>query len=496
MDCGIAFMDYLISGTGDNLVDQAVAVGQTNFLSIKELAEQEERKRRKEYEESKSQIERKYQPQQEGELSEIRKQFESLDEGIKKCKEQKLKCDFQIDHWIDEDAEKKLTAKSRAVIAAASGIVAASLWIFISIKYIAGRAKELFENYGSFQWDVFWTFILAGLVVGGVYIYKALRNRKEAEQALAEACQRKKQLMRKCVDEMMACVEKLYKHRLAYHGLKTMEELIDFAKWKKDDLVHFKKALFRLMLKYNESLLGSHNPSNDDDNTIELMDADAKLLLFGPEGHKNAIPYCFAQNDIELSNTFEDFKHRRARFETSRNGLSHTSDENLVDFDKEALEREVIPCMSEHESKGLVYTQLQESSVLPTKDGVEMDDVHQGACGDCYFMATLAAIAKMNPEFFVGEHGMVKELDTEHRFFRVRFYNNDGAQVSVDVDNRFWNSGNQPYYAKRGNSDGMEEGTYDPWVMVVEKAWAKANNNGYDGIEGASADGKERVRKV
>jgi hypothetical protein len=32
--------------------------------------------------------------------------------------------------------------------------------------------------------------------------------------------------------------------------------------------------------------------------------------------------------------------------------------------------------------------------------------------------------------------------------------------------------------------------------MAVEKAWAKVNKGGYDGIEGASGDGKERVRMV
>ena len=155
--------------------------------------------------------------------------------------------------------------------------------------------------------------------------------------------------------------------------------------------------------------------------------------------------------------------------------------------------------MEKHEKEGLQYSPLKDISILPADiSGVEMDDIHQGYCGDCYFMATLAAIARNNPEYIIGKNGMVEEVDSnEHKFFRVKFYNKDGERVSVDIDNRFWIQNDEPYYAKKGiQNPNAQEGSYDPWVMAVEKAWAKINGNGYDGIEGAREDGKEYERKV
>ena len=90
---------------------------------------------------------------------------------------------------------------------------------------------------------------------------------------------------------------------------------------------------------------------------------------------------------------------------------------------------------------------------------------------------------------------MVEELGDEHRFFRVKFYDKDGVRVNVDVDNRFWNQGGHPIYAGKGNSNDPKGNSYDPWVMAVEKAWAKANNDGYQGIVGTS-DSKELMRHV
>ncbi len=58
------------------------------------------------------------------------------------------------------------------------------------------------------------------------------------------------------------------------------------------------------------------------------------------------------------------------------------------------------------------------------------------------------------------------------------------------------NKNGKPFYAGKGKPTDHEGNTYDPWIMAVEKAWAKANNAGYDGIEAASGDGVERHRKV
>lgn len=491
---GIAFMEYLGLGKSDYLIDKEVSMGDINLVTIKDALEKEETKRHCEYETKKNEITEKYTAKENDQSSKIMEDIDKIDERIKQCRREKRRCDFQIDHWIDEDADKKLTARTRLVMDFGCGVLAAIIWIIVSLRYLSDMMSDTFEHYGRYQWEVFGGFALAGIVVGAVIIAKALRCRREAEEALELAQRQKRSFMNDCVREMEDVTKKHYEWLLAYHGLKTMRELIGYVAWKKDELVNFRKTLFRLMLHYKLTLGNDTERVWNDDNTIELKDRnECSVMLFGPEGAKIGVRYCFAQDGNFLSNTFDDYKRKKSRWETSRSSLSHTS----WNFDQTTLEKEVIACMKEHEGHGLEYTALKETSVLPTNtDDVEMEDIHQGYCGDCYFMATLAAIAKVNPEYIVGKNGMVEDLGDEHRFFRVKFYDKDGKRVNVDVDNRFWNQGGQPYYAGKGRSNDSEGSSYDPWVMAVEKAWAKANDNGYDGIEGGSVDGKECVRKV
>ena len=486
IDNGIAFLEYLESGKGDYLTDQDVAVGDVNFQIIKDALEKEESIRRQEYEDKKNAIKDKYEPKEDGQPSKVKEEIGIIDQIIKEKKYEKTRCDFQIDHWIDEDADKKLTARTRSVLAFGCGVLTAIIWAIVSIRYLSDFMKDYFEHYDKFQWEIFGGLILTGIIVGLVFIAKAIRRRKEAEEALDRALQRKRNYMNTCVEEMKDVAKKHYEHLLSYHGLKTMRELMLFAAWKIEDLVNFKKTLFKMMLQYRLSVEDNAELVWEDDNTIELKDPNtSSTILFGNENNRNNIPYCFAQDNIVLSNAFADYKRKRARWETIRSGFSHTS---LV-FDQAVLENEIIPCMREHEGSGVQYTTLKETPVLPVNTtDVEMDDVHQGQCGDCYFMATLAAIAKVNPDYIIGENGMVENLgnEDEHRFFRVKFYDKDRNRVNVDVDNRFWNHGGQPLYAKQGKSCDPEGNSYDPWVMVVEKAWAKANDNGYDGIVGSN----------
>lgn len=532
LDYGIAFMEYLESGNGDYLIDKKVAVGDTNFKNIKDILEVEENRRLAEYEEKKREVEEKYQPQEDGQPSKIKARFAFIDREIKKYREDVRLCNYQLDHWIDEDASRKLTVRSRSLISICSGIVAAGAWLFTSWKWIRPYIKKVlqgefevlqkfeditkitfaeikeylpieipsetkfFAHYSAFEWGIFTALILTGVIIGVVKLYKMVKRRKEAEKSLKDSIQKKERLMYDCVEEMKNVTERRYRHLLSYHGMKTITELMQFVAWKKEDLVNFRKTLFKLMLQYRLAVPDTKEAMPNDYNTIELNDIDVKRLLFGTEENRRVVPYCFARGGMTLSETFENFKRKKVKFETTRFDLIHPSQD---EFDQAAVEREVIPCRKEDEDMGIVYTELNTTSVLPDTEGIVIEDVDQGYCGDCYFLATLASIANMNPEYIVGKNGMVEELGEEHKFFRVKFYDKEGNRVNVDVNNKFWNKNGKPIYAGVGKMEmpeGSEETMYDAWVMAVEKAWAKANNGGYDGIEGASSDGQERVRKV
>jgi len=110
-------------------------------------------------------------------------------------------------------------------------------------------------------------------------------------------------------------------------------------------------------------------------------------------------------------------------------------------------------------------------------DEVAMDDVAQGRLGDCYFVASLAAIAGKNPDAI---RKMIK--NNGDGTYTVTFHEG-GAVV---VDDQFPAKDGNPVYAGAGDkdSDGVEL-----WVMLIEKAWAKLKG-GYEQIRGSKVQMK------
>jgi len=106
-------------------------------------------------------------------------------------------------------------------------------------------------------------------------------------------------------------------------------------------------------------------------------------------------------------------------------------------------------------------------------DEVDINDVKQGALGDCYLISAIAGVAKDNPSY-------IKKLITykdKETFATVKLYirNSDGTRTAktVKVDFYFPVSGVKAAFAKAGDGE--------LWVMVLEKAYAKLMG-GYDNI--------------
>lgn len=488
IDCGIAFLGYLESGNVDYLTDLEVSAGDINLLKIQDAISHEETRCRRELNEKERDINEYYKEGVDGKSSTAKSEFTTIDTEIKKHAEEIRRLTFQLNNWIDEDSSRKLTAKSRAMISIACGALISGLWALI---YFFGLS--LFWNFTNPAILIAIIIFLSGLITGICILLNVEMKRREAEERLSNAKDKKIGLIRKCMDGIKDLVEKRYRHMLAFHGLKTINELLEYVKKKEDDLSTFRKTLFNKLVDYRLSSLAQAKHSKEDFNTIELNDNEASRLLFGTNPIKK-IPFCFSCTDgITLADTFDDYNKKKVRFNTTRFSLNYKQQE---EFDAAAIDNEVISCKEEHASENIQYTTLERKSVLPEKNEVNIEDVNQGQCGDCYFMATLASIAQMNPEYIIGERGMIEPLGTDNRYFRVKFYDKDGNRVNFDVDNRFWNRGGRPIYAGIGKSKDPDSDTYNPWVMAVEKAWAKANSGSYDNIEGASDDGKERVRMV
>jgi len=92
--------------------------------------------------------------------------------------------------------------------------------------------------------------------------------------------------------------------------------------------------------------------------------------------------------------------------------------------------------------------------------GPRLDDVVQGYVGDCYFLAALAAVAKVNPDKI-----RQSVVDLGDGTFAVEFVRGRRKHfVRVDADLPAWNWGGLAY-ADRG-ADGSI------WVAIMEKAFA------------------------
>ncbi len=113
---------------------------------------------------------------------------------------------------------------------------------------------------------------------------------------------------------------------------------------------------------------------------------------------------------------------------------------------------------------------------------VDPSDVEQGALGDCYFVAQLAAQARTNP-------ARIKDLikDNGDGTFTVTLHLKDKAQpwkrvaTPIVVDSQFPQKDGSTAYAKPGDRGAAGA---ELWAMLIEKAFAK-HSGSYEMIRGS-----------
>jgi hypothetical protein len=93
-------------------------------------------------------------------------------------------------------------------------------------------------------------------------------------------------------------------------------------------------------------------------------------------------------------------------------------------------------------------------------NGPTQDDIRQGDMGDCYYLSTLATIAKVDPARI--EHSI--EQMSDGTYVVEIFKGSTPEYVHVDGELPTWSNG-APVYANLGQGDSM-------WVAIMEKAFA------------------------
>jgi len=119
------------------------------------------------------------------------------------------------------------------------------------------------------------------------------------------------------------------------------------------------------------------------------------------------------------------------------------------------------------------YQKNTRGAALYGTNGVQVSDVRQGAIGDCFLAAALAAVAGTNPSAITGA---IK--DNGDGTYTVRFYNLDWSgskkAESITVDADLPMNGDAPAYAKSTES-------LELWPSILEKAYAQWKGS-YDAI--------------
>ena len=104
---------------------------------------------------------------------------------------------------------------------------------------------------------------------------------------------------------------------------------------------------------------------------------------------------------------------------------------------------------------------------------INVDDIKQGKLGDCYFLSALSALAEYPDK--IKSIFETKELNNAG-IYSVIFYITGEKRV-VTVDDYF------PFSPKANNWAFSRSVGKEIWVMILEKAWAKAHGS-YQRIEG------------
>ncbi len=121
---------------------------------------------------------------------------------------------------------------------------------------------------------------------------------------------------------------------------------------------------------------------------------------------------------------------------------------------------------------GAVYRSFSTRPLFSSR-GPDADDVRQGSAGDCYLMASLAALAKTNPN-------AIRQTITDlgDGTYAVRFYR-DGKQAYVRVDPDLpVDSRGCMVYSGLGREGSL-------WAALVEKAYAafRTRNSSYASLD-------------
>lgn len=217
----------------------------------------------------------------------------------------------------------------------------------------------------------------------------------------------------------------------------------------------------------NDSIFGGAGADrlsgNDGDDTLVSIGGTTLDTLYGNAGFDSfwadAEPTEIVADADFFTETLRGNVHRVASFMTLRfnNGTPWS-------WSTVAISRELDGQNFRDPANGSNYASFSNRPLFGNA-GPGKDDIDQGGLGDCYFMATLGAAARTNPNFI-----RQRVVDLGDGTYAVRFQKNSSVTY-VRVDGDLPTAGGSLVYAGLGTGNAI-------WAPIMEKAWA-CFRNGY-----------------
>lgn len=161
--------------------------------------------------------------------------------------------------------------------------------------------------------------------------------------------------------------------------------------------------------------------------------------------------------------------------QASTNEVKVASDE-VVSFP--AASHEPKPSLPD---KNPTYEAVEGQLYIQGKDDVapiSYNDVRQGQIGDCYLMASIAAIARQNPKAIAN---LIKDngngtytMNFHARNTGIRSWFDDFSEAKVTVSGKLPVDNKQLIYARAGDTEGSKQ---ELWVALVEKGFAQLHSS-------------------
>ena len=164
--------------------------------------------------------------------------------------------------------------------------------------------------------------------------------------------------------------------------------------------------------------------------------------------------------------------------------LFKPQEESIINVDKsKEIAKDILP---EEISAIRGFTWLRPHEIFKTYSyflykGIEPDDIKQGALGNCYFLASIAAIAEFKERI---ESIIVEDERNENGCYGIKLHI-QGVPTIITIDDQlpcYKSNRHQAFTHCKGSDNEI-------WVSLIEKAWAKLNGSYAMTIAGLPSEG-------